>query len=58
VKLKLLSALHAQKWVVDVENPLIARPYHRADPIDKSGGELRRLRLARRIRQTTLVTVS
>ena len=38
--------------VVDVEDLLLARPYRRACLIDKSGGEPRRLRLARRILQT------
>jgi hypothetical protein len=38
--------------VVDVEDFLLAGPYCRAGLIDKSRGEPRRLRLARRILQT------
>jgi hypothetical protein len=50
---KLLSAMRRAECIVDIEDLLLTRPYRRAGLIDKSGGEPRRLRLARRILQTT-----
>src|SRR5439155_22084770 len=49
---KLLSAMRRAERVVDVEDLLLAWPYRCAGLIDKSGGEPRRLGLARRILQT------
>ena len=49
---KLLTAMRCAECVVDVEDLLLAGPYRRAGLIDKSGGEPRRLDLARRILQT------
>ena len=50
---KLLTAMRRTERVVDVENLLLARLHCRAGLVDESGGEPRRLRLARRILQTT-----
>ena len=50
---KLLTAMRRAERVVDIEDLLLARLHRRAGLIDQSGGEPRRLRLARRILQTT-----
>src|ERR1700722_15703838 len=50
---KLLTAMRRAERVVDVEDFLLAGPYCRAGLIDKSGGEPCRLRLARRVLQST-----
>ena len=50
---KLLTAMRRTERVVDVEDLLLARLHGRAGLVDQSGGEPRRLRLARRILQTT-----
>ena len=50
---KLLTAVRRTERVVDIENLLLARLHGRAGLVDQSGGEPRRLRLARRILQTT-----
>src|SRR4051812_44780649 len=50
---KLLTAVRRTERVVDVQNLLLARLHGRAGLVDQSGGEPRRLRLARRILQTT-----
>ena len=49
---KLLTAMRRAERVVDVEDLLLARLHRRAGLVDQSGGEPRRLRLARRILQT------
>ena len=50
---QLLTAMRRTERVVDVEDLLFARLHCRADLVDQSCGEPRRLRLARRILQTT-----
>ena len=50
---KLLTAMRRAERVVDVEHRLLARLHCRAGLVDQRGGEPRRLRLARRILQTT-----
>ena len=50
---KLLAAMRRTERVVDIEDLLLARLHGRAGLVDQSGGEPRRLRLARRILQTT-----
>src|SRR5262249_49073160 len=50
---KLLAAMRCAERVVDVENLLRTRFDRRAELIDKSRGEPRRLRLAGRVLQTT-----
>ena len=49
---KLLTAMRRAERVVDVEDLPLARLHCRAGLVDQSGGEPRRLRLARRILQT------
>ena len=50
---QLLTAVRRAERVVDVEDLLLARLHRRAGLIDQSCGQPRRLRLARRILQTT-----
>ena len=50
---KLLTAMRRAERVVDVEDLLLARLHRRSGLVNQSCGEPRRLRLARRILQTT-----
>jgi hypothetical protein len=50
---KLLSTMRRAERVVDIEALLLARLHRRPGLIDQSCGQPRRLRLARRILQTT-----